>query len=204
MALITCPECGKQISDRSAQCIHCGCPITSPENAFMASQQDAYSYGQDAPDDADGSAKPFAFFTRNPLLTGSVIVIAIMLVIGCRLLFSEKEGTTSPSSSYGTTQASFNRALVGEYEAIYVDNDGSVMDEDDLKLLRTYGKEINLTVRSDRTAVLYMSTGSRLDFVVEGDYFVYGGDDKCPYSYVDGKLTLEVPTVNMKTVFKKA
>lgn len=27
MALIKCEECGKQISDRSKACIHCGCPL---------------------------------------------------------------------------------------------------------------------------------------------------------------------------------
>ncbi len=27
MALIACPECGKEISDRSPQCVHCGYPI---------------------------------------------------------------------------------------------------------------------------------------------------------------------------------
>jgi len=27
MALITCPECGKDISDKSKQCIHCGYPL---------------------------------------------------------------------------------------------------------------------------------------------------------------------------------
>lgn len=25
--LIICPECGKEISDKSTQCIHCGCPL---------------------------------------------------------------------------------------------------------------------------------------------------------------------------------
>lgn len=29
MSLITCPECGKEISDKSKQCIHCGFPIDS-------------------------------------------------------------------------------------------------------------------------------------------------------------------------------
>lgn len=28
MSLIVCPECGKSISDRSQQCIHCGFPIS--------------------------------------------------------------------------------------------------------------------------------------------------------------------------------
>lgn len=28
MALIHCPECGKEISNRAPACIHCGCPLT--------------------------------------------------------------------------------------------------------------------------------------------------------------------------------
>ena len=28
MALIICPECGGQVSDKSTQCIHCGYPLT--------------------------------------------------------------------------------------------------------------------------------------------------------------------------------
>lgn len=31
MALITCPECNKEISDKANVCIHCGCPITKEE-----------------------------------------------------------------------------------------------------------------------------------------------------------------------------
>lgn len=27
MALIICPECGKEISDKAVACIHCGCPL---------------------------------------------------------------------------------------------------------------------------------------------------------------------------------
>ena len=27
MALIKCPDCGKKVSDRANQCIHCGCPL---------------------------------------------------------------------------------------------------------------------------------------------------------------------------------
>ena len=27
MALISCPDCGKQVSDQAVACIHCGCPI---------------------------------------------------------------------------------------------------------------------------------------------------------------------------------
>ena len=29
MALIPCPECGKEVSDRAPACIHCGYPLSS-------------------------------------------------------------------------------------------------------------------------------------------------------------------------------
>ncbi len=31
MALIKCPECGKEISDKAKACIHCGFPLESPK-----------------------------------------------------------------------------------------------------------------------------------------------------------------------------
>ena len=31
MALITCPECGEKISDRSVCCVNCGCPLPPKE-----------------------------------------------------------------------------------------------------------------------------------------------------------------------------
>jgi uncharacterized membrane protein YvbJ len=33
MALITCPECGRQISDKADACVGCGCPIRKNETA---------------------------------------------------------------------------------------------------------------------------------------------------------------------------
>ncbi len=30
MGLITCPDCGQQVSDRAKTCIHCGCPLEAP------------------------------------------------------------------------------------------------------------------------------------------------------------------------------
>ena len=32
MALISCPECGKEISNKSQTCIYCGCPIHGVHN----------------------------------------------------------------------------------------------------------------------------------------------------------------------------
>lgn len=36
MSLIICPECGKQISDKTTTCIHCGCPIKKDENPHIS------------------------------------------------------------------------------------------------------------------------------------------------------------------------
>lgn len=30
MALITCPECGKEVSDKAEKCINCGYPLNKP------------------------------------------------------------------------------------------------------------------------------------------------------------------------------
>ena len=35
MALINCPECNKQISDKAQSCPHCGCPINSNNGYFI-------------------------------------------------------------------------------------------------------------------------------------------------------------------------
>ncbi len=36
MALIKCPECGKQVSDKSPACIHCGCPIQAEQTILKS------------------------------------------------------------------------------------------------------------------------------------------------------------------------
>lgn len=41
MALIVCPECGKQISDKASVCIHCGFPLASIEST-RTEEQDFY------------------------------------------------------------------------------------------------------------------------------------------------------------------
>ena len=42
MALIKCPDCGKEISDRAANCIHCGCPIGSAQNGVLRIQLNSF------------------------------------------------------------------------------------------------------------------------------------------------------------------
>ena len=35
MALIKCPECGKEVSDKALTCIHCGCPLVEKNHCII-------------------------------------------------------------------------------------------------------------------------------------------------------------------------
>lgn len=50
MALITCPECGKQVSDRAAACVGCGAPILAQKEATKEySYEDALAHLREQP-----------------------------------------------------------------------------------------------------------------------------------------------------------
>ena len=40
MALIKCPECGKEISDKANACIHCGYPLNEQKEDFCITDLD--------------------------------------------------------------------------------------------------------------------------------------------------------------------
>lgn len=42
MALIKCPECGNQVSDKSSECVHCGFPIYMKVNGVFGKKECAY------------------------------------------------------------------------------------------------------------------------------------------------------------------
>ena len=44
MALIKCPECGKEISDKAPQCIHCGYPLDSTSESIYSTVQPSKFY----------------------------------------------------------------------------------------------------------------------------------------------------------------
>lgn len=39
MALIKCPECGKEVSSRAISCPNCGCPISNTQSTATATNQ---------------------------------------------------------------------------------------------------------------------------------------------------------------------
>ena len=70
MALIKCPECGKEVSDKAAACIHCGYPIAS--NAQHQQEQvvkvlkNVYTPTSPAPAPVSpGISKKFSLFSAD-------------------------------------------------------------------------------------------------------------------------------------------
>ena len=43
MALIKCPECNKEISDKADACVHCGCPTERTARAIEKSKSNKLS-----------------------------------------------------------------------------------------------------------------------------------------------------------------
>lgn len=46
MALITCPECGREVSDKAAACPYCGNPLKENPETEMSTKADAVSAAQ--------------------------------------------------------------------------------------------------------------------------------------------------------------
>lgn len=74
MALITCPECGKEISDKSKQCIHCGYPLKSLNMCLLNGKEQDLSFL------IDGSCNSFDAITRINAMTGSCFETACGIV----------------------------------------------------------------------------------------------------------------------------
>ena len=49
MALINCPECGKEISDKSETCIHCGFPMIRIANTKCEINGTVYDFAEELP-----------------------------------------------------------------------------------------------------------------------------------------------------------
>lgn len=95
MAIISCPECGKQISDKAYHCIHCGCPIaTSASNADMVATVSS--------DEQPGiSVKNFFDFKKiiKNMLTFVKTKKKIIAVISIILIIATILSTASPLGS---------------------------------------------------------------------------------------------------------
>lgn len=101
MALIHCPECGAQISDKAVQCPHCGCPMTQqPECSTPEASTNAPAT---APAPTTASVAPTAAVTTEPapkksnktfIICVLAFVIAILLTIVIILAWGNRINNT--------------------------------------------------------------------------------------------------------------
>lgn len=69
MALIKCPECGKEISDKASNCPNCGCPIKIPKAEVFSNVPEQPITGQ--------TSKKL-----NKKIISIVVVLAVVAIIG--------------------------------------------------------------------------------------------------------------------------
>lgn len=75
MALIKCPECGREVSDMAASCPNCGCPIEKPEEIPEQAEYYHGSAGRASASKGGGFGKA--------LLTFLAIIVGIILIGTC-------------------------------------------------------------------------------------------------------------------------
>ena len=71
MALINCPECGKEISDRAGSCPHCGCPVNNTSTESNTESQKL----------PINNTINFDIKKKLPIIMGIVVVIVIGIII---------------------------------------------------------------------------------------------------------------------------
>lgn len=82
MALIKCPECGKEISDKAASCPNCGCPISKDNDSGCNSDKAKTPIISDKINADKPSIKNFFSNPRNKkfFILGIIIVVLIIVL----------------------------------------------------------------------------------------------------------------------------
>lgn len=99
MAIIQCPECGKEISDKAKICIHCGCPIEIMQTKACP------ECGAEIPSQAETCPYCGCPLTKTSISTGSVVIQASGTFIGVlgRYIINDENGNTLASLKAGET-----------------------------------------------------------------------------------------------------
>lgn len=138
MALLTCPECGKEISDQAKACPHCGYPIHTQEDPSPGEPSEAalvptQPSQEDVPlQDAQPSEEP-AEPPKKKKKKGKIVaaVLAALLVAG---------GLAGVSVHQIQLKAEEERLRLAEEQqkADYIENVSEVVSKIDLELLQAH------------------------------------------------------------------
>ncbi len=139
MALITCPECGAQISDKTQACMHCGAPIRINKKVKIkiprfvtgmlsqnAAQAKAYVRGQCL---WEGFSGQVASFEASG--TSAVVIKIIKAYTGHPFPFFkdfEIDGIVNPGVNYEIKNARTSLAFGDPSKSTYVFSEVDVID----------------------------------------------------------------------------
>lgn len=78
MALIKCPECSKDVSDKAKSCIHCGCPLEETQNTDLLEED-----GTEIVNSTRDKVIPIkSNDKKKKLLICAAIILIISIIIG--------------------------------------------------------------------------------------------------------------------------
>lgn len=121
MALMQCPECGGQVSDRAAACQHCGCPIQKLPQTEVTSQPERKESPLLKPADLPSGGRnymsdPSEKKDRRGLVI-AIVIAAILAAVAIAMtlsdnneknaLHSENQSTSSQSPSVSSSKTNF-------------------------------------------------------------------------------------------------
>lgn len=135
MAMIKCPECGKDISDKAMACIHCGYPISSLDySENIVNEETVETETSDIIDDNTSLKQPTKTTTeakKQNMGCGIVIAVIVIIILLVSLIGSEEDhddGKCDICGDSGAIQVSSDAELCVEHilwanDQYYKDND---------------------------------------------------------------------------------
>ena len=136
MALIKCPDCGKEVSDRAANCIHCGYPLAMQESNVSPNE----NY-QTTPLKVNKSK-------QRKLSKGAKVIVAILAVIVLTI------GIVTLTSNHFSDEEEYGLRMVMKYQDM-LKNPDSLILRSDIAVITYYrdGKTVMVHPLSQRRAL---------------------------------------------------
>lgn len=139
MALFTCPECGKSISDKAEKCPHCGYPVSKGKETL----HEEHFTEKDAEKNRNSSPNKKSAFSKKLLL---LTLIPIVLLIIAVTIWNLK-----PSLSVGEIEIGKWRLLKSDYLDEY---EGTIISDEKKPFIAIIGEK-----STDDAEFVYMENG---------------------------------------------